>query len=140
MSFGLGHTVLDPNHIRIRSPDSGGTLPPSWPEWTIGDSRNPFPLYVVLMEWMVSVHFQPPILRNTTLSPQLQHTLLLLSNIPQYLSRWECINCQLLICRYNSLYKGTFLACERLLKNHHWSWRHSRDSGLKSSEMLYCVN
>jgi len=27
--FDVGHTVLDPNPIRIRYPDSGGTLPPS---------------------------------------------------------------------------------------------------------------
>jgi len=27
--FDVGHTVLDPNLIRIRHPDSGGTLPPS---------------------------------------------------------------------------------------------------------------
>ena len=29
MLFDVGYTVLDPNPIRIRYPDSGGTLPPS---------------------------------------------------------------------------------------------------------------
>jgi hypothetical protein len=61
LSFDLCHRVPDPNPIRIRSPDSGGTLPPC-PEQTISDDTNPFPLYVVLTDRLVSVHSQPPIL------------------------------------------------------------------------------
>jgi len=29
LSFGLGHTILEPNPIRIRSPDPGGRLLPT---------------------------------------------------------------------------------------------------------------
>jgi hypothetical protein len=40
--------------------------------------------------------------RLYNVAPQLQHPLLPLGNIPQYLSRWEHVNCQLPTCRYNT--------------------------------------
>ena len=40
--------------------------------------------------------------RLYNLSPKLQHPLLPLGSIPQHLSRWERINCQLPTCRYNT--------------------------------------
>ena len=42
--------------------------------------------------------------RLYNLSPPLQHSLLPLGNIPQYLSRWERIKYQLPTCRYNILH------------------------------------
>jgi hypothetical protein len=39
--------------------------------------------------------------RLYNVSPQLQHPLLPLDNIPQFVSRWERNNCQLPTCRYN---------------------------------------
>ena len=50
------------------------------------------------------------------LLPQESHPLLPLGNIPQYLSRWKCINCYLPTCRYNNQ-AGCKTSCSKILTN-----------------------
>jgi len=64
LSFDLGHAVLEPNPIGIRSPDSDARyrlLDSNGPAVTVGILPS---LFVVLTERSVSVHCQPPILRE----------------------------------------------------------------------------
>ena len=66
--------------------------------------------------------------RLYNLSPQLQHPLLPLGNIPQYLSRWERINCQLPTCVYNTGVRCVWDMYSKVVTSKQQERRNSRTS------------